>query len=76
MFEETDLQAANQRIREFQLARAQLLQFVYQASMFEPEARTLDAFMADGTLSIVDITAERLRRCGIAQDHRVRWKTP
>jgi chromosome segregation ATPase len=36
--------------------------------MFEPEASTLDTFMADGKEKILESTLERLRLCKLAQD--------
>jgi DNA repair exonuclease SbcCD ATPase subunit len=66
--QEVDLQAAHQTIREFQRARAHLLQFIYSALMYEPEACTVDVFMADGPANIVEITAERLMRCRYTKD--------
>jgi hypothetical protein len=66
--QETDLQAAYQTIREFQRARARILHFIYSALMFEPGTCTIDVFMADGKMNIVERTEERLMWCKLAQD--------
>jgi hypothetical protein len=66
--QEVDLQAAHQTIREFQWARAHILQFIYSALMFEPGVCTIDVFMAEGKANIVELTAERLMWCKFAQD--------